>query len=89
MGQEKVAEYDTVAPCCSAAPRSEPAAPPEVAPAPAPAVAPLGLPAGFRLAAPLEVLAGSALVGQAELYSWPVEGSVRGTVTGRSSAAGF
>jgi hypothetical protein len=29
------------------------------------------------------------LVGQAVLYRWPVEGWVRGTVTGRSRAAGF
>jgi len=40
-----------------------------------------------RLAAPSEVLSGSALVGQAVLYRWPMEGWVRGTVTGRSSAA--
>jgi hypothetical protein len=87
--REKLAEYDAMAPRRRAAPRSEPAAPPVVAPAPASAVAPLGPPAGFRLAAPSEVLAGSALVGQAVLYRWPVEGWVRGTVTGRSRAAGF
>jgi hypothetical protein len=62
---------------------------PVVAPAPALAAAPLGPPAGFRLAAPSEVLAGSALVGQAVLYRWPMEGSVRSTVTGRSRADGF
>jgi hypothetical protein len=89
--QDKVAEYDAAAPRRRAAPRSEPAgaAPPVVVPAPAPAAAPLGPPAGFRLAAPSEVLAGSALVCQAVLYRWPVEGWVRGTVTGRSRAAGF
>jgi hypothetical protein len=48
----------------------------------------MGRPAGSRLAAPSEVLAGSALVGQAVLYRWPVEGWVRGTVTGRSRTAG-
>ena len=84
-----MAEYDSAAPRRRAASRSEPTAPPVVAPAPAPAAAPLGPPAGFRLAAPSEVLAGSALVGQAVLYRWPVEGWVRGTVTGRSRAAGF
>jgi hypothetical protein len=86
--QGKVAEYDATAPRRR---RSEHSAPPVVAPAPAPPAAPLGPPAGFRLAAPSdsEVLAGSALVGQAVLYRWPVEGWVRGTVTGRSLAAGF
>ena len=59
------------------------------APAPALAAAPLGPPAGFRLAASSEVLTGTALVGQAVLYRWPVDGWVRGTVTGRSRAAGF
>ena len=85
--QEKVAEYDAAAPRRRAAPRSEIAAPP--VDAPALAAAPLGPPAGFRLAASSEVLAGSALVGQAVLYRWPMEGWVRGTVTGRSRAAGF
>jgi len=85
--QEKVAEYDAATSRRHAAPRSELAAPQVVAPAPA--AAPLGPPAGFRLAASSEVLAGSALVGQAVLYRWPMEGWVRGTVTGRSRAAGF
>ncbi len=31
----------------------------------------------FRLAAPAEVLAGAALVGQAVLYRWPDEGGPR------------
>jgi hypothetical protein len=70
--QEKVAEYDATASRCSAAPRGprpEPVEPPVVAPAPAPAAAPLGPPTDFRLAAPSEVLAGSALVGHEVLYS--------------------
>ena len=48
-------------------------------------------PAGFRLAAPTEVLAGAALVGQAVLYRWPAEpeGWVRGTVARRSRTARF
>ena len=86
-----MAEYDAAAPRRRTAPLSEIAAPPVVAPAPA--AAPLGRrvgpPAGFRLAASSEVLAGSPLVGQAVLYRWPMEGWVRGTVTGRSRAAGF
>ncbi len=58
--------------------------------APALAAAPLGPPAGFRLAASSEVLTGTALVGQAVLYRWPpVDGWIRGTVTGRSRTAGF
>ncbi len=36
-----------------------------------------------------EGLAGTALVGQAVLYRWPVDGWVRGTVAARSRAAGF
>ena len=51
--------------------------------------APLVAPLGFRLAAPAEVLAGAALVGQAVLYRWPDAGWVRGTVARRIRAAGF
>ena len=72
-----MAEYDAAAPRHRAASRSEPTAPPVVAPAPAPAAAPLGPPAGFRRAAPSEVLAGSALVGQAVLYRWAGAGRWR------------
>jgi hypothetical protein len=85
--QEKVAEYDAAAPRRRAKPRSEIVA--SLVVAPALAAAPLRPPAGFRLAASSEVLAGSALVGQAVLYCWPMESWVRGTVTGRSRAAGF
>jgi hypothetical protein len=88
---EKVAEYDTAAPRRRGARRPGPvaalAAPPPAAPAPAPA--PLVPPAGFRLAASLDGLAGTALVGRTVLYHWPVEGWVRGTVAGRSRASGF
>jgi hypothetical protein len=84
--QEKVAEYDAAAPRRNAARRTDSAAAAQPA---APAAAPLGPPAGFRLATSAEVLAGAALVGQAVLYRWPVEGWVRGTVAGRSRAAGF
>jgi hypothetical protein len=88
---EKVAEYD-VAALRRRARRADPAAklaaaPPPAAPATAPA--PLVPPAGFRLAASSELLTGTALVGQAVLYRWPLEGWVRGTVAGRSRAAGF
>jgi hypothetical protein len=92
--QEKVAEYDAMAPRRRAAHRAAPAAasaaarPAPPAPAPAPLVA-LVAPAGFRLAASSEGLVGPALVGQTVLYRWPVEGWVRGTVTARSRAAGF
>ena len=88
--QEKVAEYNATAPRRAARradPAAEPAAAPPVPPPPAPA--PLVAPAGFRLAASSEGLAGTALVGQAVLYHWPVEGCVRGTVAARSRAAGF
>ena len=37
----------------------------------------------------MDGLAGTALVCKAVLYRWPVEGWVRGTVTGRSRASGF
>ena len=62
---------------------------PPAAPALALAAAPLGPPVGFRLAGSSEVRTGTALVGQAVLYRWPVDGWVRGTVTGRSRTAGF
>ncbi len=75
--QEKVAEYNATAPRRRADPAAEPAAAPP-APAP-PAPAPLLPPAGFRLAASREGLAGTALVGQAVRYHWPVDGWVRGT----------
>ena len=88
---EKVAEYDAAAPRRRGARRADPvvarAAPSPAAPAPAPA--PLVPPAGFHLAASMDGLAGTALVGKAVLYRWPVEGWVRGTVTGRSRASGF
>ncbi len=68
---EKVAEYDTAAPRRRGARRPGPvaalAAPPPAAPAPAPA--PLVPTAGFRLAASLDGLAGTALVGAAGRYS--------------------
>ena len=86
-------EYDAAAPRRLAARRAGPTAVPAAdqpaAPAPALAVAPLGAPAGFRLAASSEVLTGTALVGKTVLYRWPVDGWVRGTVTGRSRTAGF
>ena len=92
----KVAEYDAAAPRRGHTPHSGPAAGPLVAGAPlvAPAPplvagAPLVAPPGFRLAAPAEVLAGAALVGQAVLYRWPDAGWVRGTVARRTRAAGF
>jgi hypothetical protein len=66
-----------------------PAATQPAAPALALAAAPLGPPVGFRLAGSSEVRTGTALVGQAVLYRWPVDGWVRGTVTGRSRTAGF
>jgi hypothetical protein len=80
-----------------------PPAPPSPAPVPAPSAcgparaaqhACVPPPAGssFRLAASSEDRAGTALVGQAVLYRWPVDGSgwVRGTVAAaRSRAAGF
>ena len=81
-----MAEYDAAAPRRNAARRTDSAAAAQPA---APTAAPLGPPAGFRLATSAEVLAGAALVGQAVLYRWPVEGWVRGTVAGRSRAAGF
>jgi hypothetical protein len=91
--QEKVAEYDATAPRRRAARRADPAAAPASAPltppAPAPAPAPLVPPAGFRLADLSEGLAGTALVGKAVLYRWPVEGWVRGTVARRSRTVGF
>jgi hypothetical protein len=91
--QDKVAEYDAAAPRRHAARRTDlaamPAAAQPAAPALALAAAPLGPPAGFRLAASSEVLTGTALVGKAVLYRWPVDGWVRGTVTGRSRTAGF
>ncbi len=89
---EKVAEYDATATRRRAARRAdttvEPAAASPAAPPPAPT--PLVPPAGFRLAARASSQgAGAALVGQVLLYRWPVEGWVRGTVAGRSRAAGF
>ena len=88
---EKVAEYDATAPRRRAARRADPTAAPSAAPpaAPPPAPTPLVPPAGFRLAASSEGRAGAALVGQVVLYRWPMEGWVRGTVAGRSRAAGF
>ena len=88
---EKVAEYDATAPRRRAARRADPAAAPAaVLPAPpSPAPAPPVPPAGFRLAASSEGLAGTALIGQAVLYRWPVDGWVRGTVAARSRTAGF
>ena len=65
-----------------------PAAAHPTASVPALVAAPLGPPAGFRLAASSEVLTGTALVGQVVLNCWPVDGWVRGTVAGRSRAAG-
>ena len=44
-------------------------------------------PAGFRLAAPAEVLTGTALIGQTVLYRWPTEGWIRGTVAIRGTMA--
>ena len=85
---EKVAEYDAVAPRRRQANRREvagPSAAPPAVPEPAPLVAPIG----FRLAAPAEVLTGSALVGRTVMFRWPTEGWVRGTVVRRSRAAGF
>ena len=85
---EKVAEYDAVAPRRRQANRREvagPSAAPPAVPEPAPLVAPIG----FRLAAPAEVLTGSALVGRPVMFRWPTEGWVRGTVVRRSRAAGF
>ena len=89
--QGKVAEYDAAAPRRLAARRAGPAVVPaaDQPAAPALAVAPLVAPAGFRLAASPEVLTGTALVGKTVLYRWPVDGWVRGTVTGRSRTAGF
>jgi hypothetical protein len=88
---EKVAEHDATAPRRRAARRTDPTAEPAAAPpaTPPPAPPPLVPPAGFWLAASSEVRAGAALVGQVVLYRWPVEGWVRGTVAGRSQAAGF
>jgi hypothetical protein len=68
-------------------PTAEPAAAPPAASPPAPT--PLVPPAGFRLTSSSEGRAGAGLVGQVVLYRWPVEGWVRGTVAGRSRAAGF
>jgi hypothetical protein len=87
--QEKV--YDATAPLRRAARRADPAAAPASAPLapPAPAPAPLVPPAGFLLADSSEGLAGTALVGKAVLYRWPVEGWVRGTVARRSRTVGF
>ncbi len=89
--QEKVAEYDAAAPRRNAARQTDSAAVPAAAPAPAQAAAPLGPPVGYRLAASSEVpgLTGTALVGQAVLYRWSVDGWVRGTAAGRSRTAGF
>ena len=99
--QEKVAEYDAAAPRRHARHRPDPGARPANVPpaaqdpAPAPGPGPArgwaspGAPAGFRFAAPSEVLAGAALVGQAVLYRWPADGWVRGTVARRSRTAGF
>ncbi len=86
--QEKVAEYNATA--------RRPAGPirrrsrlPRRRPPLAPALAPLVPPAGFRLAASTEGLAGTALVCQAVLYHWLVDGWVCGTVAARSRAARF
>ena len=92
---EKVAEYDAAAPRRRGARRAGPADGPAAGPAPAPAPAPVlvvpspAAPAGFRLAAPTEVVTGSALLGRAVLFHWPADGWVRGTVVRRSRAAGF
>ncbi len=90
---EKVAEYDAAASRRHAARRADrvagPVAAQPAAPAPGLAAAHLGPPAGFRLAAASEVLTGTALVGQAVLYRWPVDGWIRGTVAGRSRKTGF
>ena len=88
---EKVAEYDATAPRRRAARRADPTAALAAAPPAAPPLAPTPPvpPAGFRLAASSEGRAGAALVGQVVLYRWPMEGWVRGTVAGRSRAAGF
>ena len=95
--QEKAAEYDAAAPRCRAARRAEPAlgpadAPPVPPPAPFRVVARAS--AGFRLAASLEGLAGTALVRVSQTVGalplagdgWP---GVRGTVAARSRAARF
>ncbi len=79
--QEKVAECNATAPRRRAARRADPAA--ELA-----AALPAVPPAGFRLAAPSEGLTGTALVGQAVLYRWPVDGWVRGTVARVGRGAG-
>ena len=72
------AEYDGAAPRRRAARRAArtalPAATPPAAPAPARVLTPLLAPAGFRVAAPPEVLAGTALVGQAVLRQGPRHG---------------
>jgi hypothetical protein len=88
---EKVAEYDAAAPRRLGARGADPTAGLPAAPpaAPVPAPAPLVPPAGFRFAASSAGLTGAALIGQAILYCWPVEGWVRGTVASRSRAAGF
>ena len=87
--QENETEYDAVAPRLCATRRAARTALPAAAPPAAPAPARMLAPAGFRVAAPTEALAGTALVGQPVLYLWPDYGWVRGTVARRSRAAGF
>ena len=61
--QENETEYDAVAPRLCATRRAARTALPAAAPPAAPAPARMLAPAGFRVAAPTEALAGTALVG--------------------------
>ena len=91
--RDLAAEHDAIAPTCRAARNAVrwAAARPALVPSPAaPLVAaPLTLPTGWRLAAPAELVSGTALIGRSVRFRWPDEVWVRGKVARISRAAGF
>ena len=92
--RDLVAEYDAIASTRRAARNAVRGAAARPAPVPSPAAplvaAQLTLPAGWRLAAPAQLVFGTALIGSSVLSSfrWPDEGWVRGKVARISRAAG-